>query len=638
MLTEVYDLESLSNLFTYTGYDATNKQWYQFVIAAWRNDSRALYQHLFRDKLCQVGFNNDNYDYPLLHHFINHHEDYEIMDGQDVAQKLYQKSQEIIEQEFSAIADRNKYILQIDLFKIWHYNNKARRTSLKDLEIAMRMKNVEEMPIHHSQWCRESDTPLILGYNKNDVEATYNFLLTTLGKTDYSLYKGKNKIDLRLKLNKKFNVNCINMPDVRIGEYLMLILYSRAINANPYDIKKLRTPRPNINLKDCIPKWCNIQSKEFNKFLESIKKTTIKGEKGEFSISIIFHGISFDFGTGGAHGCIKPGIYKSDNDMVIWDLDVSSLYPSVARSLRIYPEHLGPEFMNMYETFIDDRIVEKHKPKDQRDNVLIEGYKLVLNGTYGKSGEDTSFMFDRLYTYKTTIGGQCFICMWAERMVKVCPEITFIQINTDGITLMLPRNKLDDVRKVNEQLRKETTLVIEEAFYKQMIIRDVNNYISEYDDSTSEKEHLKLKGCFETDKEYHKDPSMRIVPLALKQYYINNIPIEETIKNHTDIFDFCLRLKTNSLSIPYFRYLENGEVVNKKLDRTTRYYISNTGGSLLKQFTETRISGVNIGYSATLFNVFVDKPIKEYDINYNFYIAEANKIKYTVDDGQLSLF
>src|SRR5574344_2119873 len=127
------------------------------------------------------------------------------------------------------------------------------------------------MPIHHTHWCKEGDEIQVLSYNKNDVEATYNFLLTTLGKTEYSLYKGKNKIELRQKLSKKFNINCINMPDVRIGEYLMLQLYSRAIGANPYDIKQLRTPRPSIKLEDCIPKWCNIQSKEFNKFLKSIK-------------------------------------------------------------------------------------------------------------------------------------------------------------------------------------------------------------------------------------------------------------------------------------------------------------------------------------------------------------------------------
>ena len=637
MLLEVYDIETLSNLFTYTGFDATNKKWYQFVISRWRNDAVELYNHLRRDKIIQVGFNNDSFDYPVIHHFINHFEEYRYLNGQELAQKLYKKAQEIIEQEFSTIADKNKFIQQIDLFKIWHYNNAARSTSLKDLEIAMRMKNVEEMPIYHSQWCKESDIDLILGYNKNDVDATYQFLLTTVGKTDYSLYKGKNKIELRQNLTKKFGVNCINMPDVRIGESLMLHLYSRAINEDPYYVKKLRTVRPNINLGECIPKWCDIKSKEFNKFLDTIRETTIKGEKKEFSASILFHEIFFDFGTGGAHGCISPGVYKSNDDIIILDLDVSSLYPSVARSLNLYPQHLGPEFMRLYEQFIDARVNEKHKPKDQRDNVLIEGYKLLLNGTYGKSGEETSFMFDRMYTYKTTIGGQCFICMWAERMVDVCPDLKFLQINTDGITIMIPKNKLEAIREVNNQLTKETTLVIEEAFYKQMIIRDVNNYIAEYDDSTPDKEHLKLKGCFEIDKEYHKDPSMRIVPIALKQYFIYNIPITETVHSHTDIFDFCLRLKTNSKSTPYYKYLnDEGKIVDKKLDRTTRYYVSNVGGIIIKQFDESRASGVNVGYSVNLFNKYIEKPMKEYDINYNFYISEANKIKYTVDDGQLT--
>ena len=59
--------------------------------------------------------------------------------------------------------------------------------------------------------------------------------------------------------------------------------------------------------------------------------------------------------------------------------------------------------IKLYSQFIDARIAEKHKPKAERDNVLIEGYKLLLNGTYGKSNENTSFMYDPLYTFKTTI-------------------------------------------------------------------------------------------------------------------------------------------------------------------------------------------------------------------------------------------
>ena len=318
-------------------------------------------------------------------------------------------------------------------------------------------------------------------------------------------------------------------------------------------------------------------------------------------------------------------------------MDVSSLYPSVAKSLNLYPAHLGPEFMKLYSDFIEARINEKHKPKDERDNVLIEGYKLILNGTYGKSNEATSFMYDPLYTFKTTIGGQIFICMWAERMVKEVPELTFIQINTDGITIKLPRNKVDTIRKVCEQLTEETTLVIEEAFYKKMVIRDVNNYLSEYEDSTKENEHLKLKGCFEIDKEFHKDNSMKIVPIALKNYFINGIPIEDTIKNHKNIYDFCLRLKVNSTSSAYSITVKDSDVITTQLNRTTRYYISNIGSGLTVYYNGSKeVTRINKGFVCTIFNNYVEK--ENYDINYKFYIAEAYKIYNAIIDFQQTLF
>ena len=131
-----------------------------------------------------------------------------------------------------------------------------------------------------------------------------------------------------------------------------------------------------------------------------------------------------------------------------------------------------------------------------------------------------------------------------------------------------------------------------------------------------------------------------IVPLAVKEYFVNGIKIEDTIRNHTDIFDFCLRLKTNSKSTGIFTHLVNSQVVTDKLNRTTRYYISKSGkaGSLAKKFDDGRIVGVNIGYSAILFNDYEEKSMEDYKIDYGFYIAEAYKLKNAVDDGQLSLF
>ena len=636
MILEVYDLECLSNLFTYTGFDCKEKKYYQFVISSWRNDFNLLINHLKRDKLIQVGFNNLSYDYPLIHHLLNHQNLYKYKTGQEVAVALYSKSQEIINMEFSEISEKNMFIQQIDLYKIWHFNNKARACSLKDLEIAMRMNNVEEMPIHHTTWCKEGDENCILSYNLNDVEATYKFLLVTLGKTDFPLYKGKNKIELRQNIEKQFNVPVLNLGDVPMGYKLILNLYSKKVGKSIYELKKLKTPRNEICLKDCVPFWANIKSPEFNKFLNKVNNTIITSSSKDFNYSVVFHNYVFDFGLGGSHGNCKPNIYESNDDWVIADYDVGSLYPSIAKSLNLYPEHLGPEFMELYKGFIEDRLKEKHKPKNERNTTLIEGYKLILNGTYGKSNEESSFLYDPLYTFKTTIAGQLFIAMWAERWVKAVPELKFLQTNTDGQTIFVPRNKLKLIEEVNNQLTKETTLTIEEVFYKKIVLRDVNNYLAVYEDSTKENEHVKLKGCFEIDKEFYKDPSMRIVPISLKNYFIYNIPIEETIKNHKDIYDFCLRLKTNSKSIPIYKYIENGKIINKKLDRTTRYYISNKGGILLKDFGDNRISGVNVGYNVTLFNKYVNK--SDYDLNYSFYINEAYKIKNTINNGQLTLF
>lgn len=327
---EVYDIETLSNLFTYTGYDCNKKEWHQFVICNWRNDTDILIKHLQNlkaEEYFQVGFNCEEFDYPVIHHLMCHYRDYMYLSGQEIAQKLYDKAQSLIngneERKYNSIADKNKIILQLDLYKIWHYNNNARRTSLKDLEVCMNMPNVEEMPIHHSNWCRPGDEECVLAYNKNDVEATYLFFNTTLGRTNHILYEGKNKLQLRSKLRLQFGIPCLNYPDVKIGEELILSLYCKKTGRNIHELKQLGgTPRPFINLADCIPHWANFKSKEFNALKTKFKNTIISSSKGEFSESIIYHGIKIDYGTGGAHSAAHPGVYEADDYWTIVDQDI----------------------------------------------------------------------------------------------------------------------------------------------------------------------------------------------------------------------------------------------------------------------------------------------------------------------------
>ena len=379
MIFEVYDIEVLKNCFTYTGYNLNEKKWYQYVIHESRNDLLDLKNHLRIKNLCMIGFNNEKYDYPIIHHILNHPE-YDTEHVRRIVNYIYAKSQEVIDMEFSAIADKNKFIPQIDLFLIHHYSNAARRTSLKALEVQMHMKNIEEMPFDHTHECTSEDVEKILAYNKNDVIATVKFFLTTIGNTDYSIYKGKNKLDLRIKLRDKFEIPCLNYPDVKIGEELILKLYCDRTGKKPWDVRQMRTKRPLIYLKDCIPSWAVFKTPEFQELKQKFANTVITKIKGEFDASLIYHSIQMFYGTGGVHSSAEPQIFESNDDYIIVDEDIGSLYPSLAIQLGLYPEHLGPVFTEIYNEIVTTRLNEKKKPKKERDMVIMEGYKLAANG------------------------------------------------------------------------------------------------------------------------------------------------------------------------------------------------------------------------------------------------------------------
>ena len=50
--------------------------------------------------------------------------------------------------------------------------------------------------------------------------------------------------------------------------------------------------------------------------------------------------------------------------------------------------------------------------------------------SYGKTNEEKSWLYDPLYTMKTTISGQILISMWADKLVFASPSLQILQINT----------------------------------------------------------------------------------------------------------------------------------------------------------------------------------------------------------------
>ena len=175
---------------------------------------------------------------------------------------------------------------------------------------------------------------------------------------------------------------------------------------------------------------------------------------------------------------------------------------------------------------------------------------------------------------QTTINGQLLLCMLVEQLIKV-PGLRMIQCNTDGVTYLCPREYVDHTRALCRWWEQLTQLELEEALYSRMMIRDVNNYIAEYEGG-----ELKRKGTYEYNVQYHQDPSSRIVAKAAEAYLVRGENITEFITNHRDPYDFCIRAKVPRSNNLVMEWPALG--VELPMANIVRYFVSKAGGTLTK--------------------------------------------------------
>lgn len=624
----IYDLETMVNLFSAYFINRDTEEERFFLIHVEVNDYCELLEFLSGvDGL--IGFNNLNFDYPVLHYMIKAQHHLSSLGTEELIGEIYKKAQEVIHTEFSSVRENEVMIPQLDLFKIWHYDNRARMTSLKKLEIAMNAENVQDMPYKHDEYLTDfSQAVEILQYNRNDVLYTKKFHELTVPK-----------IELRRGLKKKYGLNCLNYSDSKIGEELMLKLYCSATNKNPAQVKKQRTRRKEFKFVECIPSYVKFKTPEFNNLLDYLKTIVVRELKDSFSYTFEYKNFELVLGTGGIHGCIKAGVYDASDEVEIIDSDVASLYPSLAIANNLYPEHLGEEFAGIYENGI---VKPRLEAKRNGDKVMADGFKLSANSVYGKSSSEFSFLYDPLYTLKTTLAGQLSLCMLTEMIMTRIPGVIMLQVNTDGLTSIVPKEHVETYHSLCKEWETVTKLTLEHANYQKMVIRDVNNYLA-----VSTEGKVKYKGAFKPneemrkDGEYHKSFSQGIVPTAIAKYFLEDVPVEETIKNCRDIFEFC---KTGNTTGKWwaetFQVDENGEEFNiVPQQKNNRYYLSTDGVRFRKRVYKKENGEEKLfttEYEAektvTIFNVFVRKEkFSDYKVDYQYYIDEAYKIIHLID-------
>lgn len=556
----IYDLETYPNTFTATWRHAATGLKVVHEISDRRNDWAQLvdFVHgLGRSGARGVGFNNLGFDYPVIHWIVGN--------VGCTVEGIYQHAMSIIRSDNkfgSMIWDSDQIFPQIDLYKICHFDNKARSTSLKALEIVMRSRNVRDLPFPVGTILNDEQKDVLLSYNDHDVNETLKFYVRVL-----------DNIHFREELTQRYQRNFMNHNDTKIGkDYFIMELEKAGVECfirGANGRVPRQTVRPHIKLGDVVFPYVKFERPEFQRVLDFFRTTTITQTKGTFAdLSATIDDFQFDFGTGGIHGSVESQIVSSDDEYVVLDYDVASYYPNLAIANHLYPEHLSEAFCDIYQRVYEER---KSYAKGTAENAML---KLALNGVYGDSNNVYSPFYDPAYTMAITINGQLLLCMLAEQLLKT-PSLTMVQANTDGITVRVHRQYHQHVLSVCKWWEELTGLQLEEAMYSRMIIRDVNNYIAEYESGK-----LKRKGAYEYNVQWHQDPSALIVPMAAEAALVRGEDIAHFIRNHRDPFDFMLRAKVPRNSQLVMRWPEWD--AEQELQHITRYFISRNGGALVK--------------------------------------------------------
>lgn len=462
----IYDIETYPNAFTIALEHTQSGVRCVWEVSEWVNESSQIIRMMDYLKATggrMVGFNNLGFDYPVLHLLCRM--------GVADAETLYHKAQAIIASQDSnrfahVVYPSDRIVPQIDLFKIHHFDNMARSTSLKMLEVNMQMPSVKDLPFPVGSTLSRDQVVMLKEYNMHDVHATRMFY-------DQSL----DMIRFREELTERYGRDFMNHNDTKVGkDYFIMCLEKAGVEC--YNVgSDGRTPRqtlrPTIALKDAILPWINFQQPEFQRVLTWLKEQTITETKGVFKdLSATVNGFTFVFGLGGIHGSVEREKVCTDNFHVIESRDVTSYYPNLAIKNRFYPAHLGEKFCDIYADLFEQR---KKYPKKSSESATL---KLALNGTYGDSNNKFSVFYDPLFTMRITLNGQLLLCMLAESLMRV-PTLRLLMINTDGLEYRVSRDYAEVADVVCREWEQLTSLSLEGTQYSRMWIRDVNNYIAE---------------------------------------------------------------------------------------------------------------------------------------------------------------
>lgn len=226
-----------------------------------------------------------------------------------------------------------------------------------------------------------------------------------------------------------------------------------------------------------------------------------------------------------------------------------------------------------------------------------------------------------------TINGQLLIMMLCEELELNGIEV--VSANTDGIVVKLHKKDKTKFDEIAANWKAITKFEADAEEYKCYINRDINNYIvQELNGKITYKGVLNPRMYLDN---LQKGYDMPIVSKAVADFFIYGKPVMESLYECKNILDFCKSQNIGRQFIVEYSD-ENGTV---EVQRNTRFYVSNKGGSIYKvdKLKGTK-NNLCASHKVIIINTLDDKRIEYRNICYNYYYNECLKI---IDPIKLSI-
>lgn len=610
----VYDIEIFPNCFHCCCRDTESNEIHKFEISQRKNqiDELVIYFTNYDNKIF-YGYNNHHYDDVIINYIIYYWKKLSSLPYFKICKSLFNLSSAIIQAEDNEQQQKFKkwkysnYFYSMDLLTM-QFSSKL-RVGLKEMQVTMHYQNVQEYEGDFNSYLPEEEIDKMIEYNINDVNSTTE-LLNRLSKD----------VELRLFIQKEYGIDALSMDSVKFGETILAKQYCEKTGMSKKQLESLRSPMDYIPLKDVILPFIRYDNPTLQAVLNEMKQQVVYSrERKGYEKHFLLDNVEYSVGVGGIHSIHTPKIYKPNDDEYIGHSDVASMYPSFIVQYRWIPRHLGNAFYEVYKHIYEERIEAKHTGQKLKNLAL----KLTLNSVTGKMQQETSWMYDPFRVFCIRINGQLVLLMLVDRLLKLGCKI--VQVNTDGVIYIAKKAKKGLIQEAIQEVEQLTKLTFETDEYQSFYQYAINDYFGITEDGDIEK-----KGMFITETNLGKGLAPVVIPKAVINYFTTGEKVDSYIKKQRDIKDFLMCQRADKK----FKVMHG----NKRVQRINRYYASTNDYYLLKIDEEGKETNMLSSSGVTILNKMDDISIEDRNINYAYYIKEANKI---IDDflcQQLELF